>query len=140
MDRVLSEILDKTRQYFEQKDEVIMVFLFGSYVSGKYCSESDIDIAIFIKDEDNEIERDIQNNIEWLLRKIEWLLRKNVEIVNLSRARATLAWNILRKGIPLVIKDRKLYIDFLLEVSNEAEDFVYFNLDTWRRKYDIRKS
>lgn len=133
MDRVLSEILDKTRQYFEQKDEVIMAFLFGSYVSGKYCSESDIDIAIFIKNEDNEIERDIQNNIEWLL-------RKNVEIVNLSRARATLAWNILRKGIPLVIKDRKLYIDFLLEVSNEAEDFIDFNLDTWRRKYGIRKS
>lgn len=124
-------ILDITRSYFNQKEEIIIAFLFGSYAFGAQCLESDVDIALYVKDVDNDIEVEIQNSLERLL-------GKEVDLIILSRARATLSWNILRKGIPLVIKNRGIYLDFLLEVSREAQDFLDFNLDTWRRKYGVR--
>lgn len=129
----LSGIVNLIKQYCEKREEVLMGFLFGSYASNYQCKESDVDIALYLRDTGGWAEIEIQNDIERLL-------HKQVDLVVLSRAPATLAWNILRKGIPLIIKDRGFYLDFLLDVSNEAQDFIDFNLDTWRRKYEPRAS
>jgi len=97
------------------------------------CLESDIDIALYLKNKDNRLENKIQNGLERLL-------KKEVDLIILNRAPSILAWNIIRKGIPLTIKDRGVYLDFMLEVSREAEDLIDFNLDTWRKKYALGTS
>lgn len=126
-----NRVADISTSYLKQKEEVIMAFLFGSYASGRVCHESDVDIALYLEREDYNLEIDIQN-------ALEKLLGKEVDLVILSRAPATLSWQIIRRGIPLTIKDRGIYLDFLLDVSGEAQDFLDFNLDAWRRKYGIR--
>lgn len=125
--------LEQIKLYCADSKEILMAFLFGSYVSGYNCKESDVDIAVYLTKEDKAIEGRIQTYFERTF-------KKEVDLVVLNRCPATLAWTILRKGIPVVIKNRAKYIDFMLEVSNEAEDFLDFNLDTYRRKYAVRQT
>jgi uncharacterized protein (DUF2344 family) len=54
----------------------------------------------------------------------------------LNRARSCIA-NSAINGIPIVIKDRGLYLDFMLRVTTEAEDFRETVEDYWRIKQAI---
>lgn len=127
------DIIAILRLYCENEKDITFGFLFGSYVSKRFCLESDIDIALYLKNQNDKLESKIQN-------ELERLLTKEVDLVILNRAPATLAWNIIRKGAPLSIKDKGFFIDFMLEISTEAEDFIDFNLDAWRRKYALGKN
>lgn len=122
------EMVQIIKSYCEKEKDILFGFLFGSSASGKTCLESDIDIGVYLKRQDDKLENKIQNNLEKLL-------GREVDLVILNRSMATLAWNIIRKGIALDIKDKGLYLDFMLEISREAEDFMDFNLDAWRMKY-----
>jgi len=122
------EIVQIVKSYCEKEKDILFGFLFGSCVSGKSCLESDIDVALYLKYQDDKLQDKIQD-------ELEKLLKREVDLVILNRAPSTLAWNILRKGIPIGIKDRGVYLDFMLEVSREADDLMDFNLDAWRMKY-----
>lgn len=122
------EMVQIIKSYCEKEKDILFGFLFGSCASGKACLESDIDVALYLKYQDDKLQDKIQN-------ELERLLKREVDLVILNRAPSTLSWNILRKGISIGIKNRGVYLDFMLEVSREAEDLMDFNLDAWRMKY-----
>lgn len=125
--------MEEIRLYCENNKNIVMAFIFGSYASGYACSESDVDIAVYLIKEDRSIESQIQTDLERII-------KKEVDLVILNRCSAILAWAIFSKGAPIIIKDRGKYIDFMLDVSSEAEDFLDFSLDTYRRKYAVRET
>lgn len=49
----------------------------------------------------------------------------NVDLIVLNRAPSNIAASAI-KGIPLVIKDRKTFLDFALRVVRQAEDYFQF--------------
>lgn len=117
-------LLNPLKTYFEKRDDVAFAFLFGSAVKGRVRVEGDIDIAVYFRPE---------HGVEWeesgkrweaearIALDIERLLKKEVDLIVLNRARATLADEIIRKGMPIIIKDTGLLLDFLCIVSDEAE-------------------
>jgi len=118
--------LAKLSAYFAQNDSVVLAFLFGSRAQGRERVQSDWDIAVYLKEENEATE-----NAIW--RDVEKLLGAEVDLVVLNRTPATLAWEIIRKGTPLAIKDRNVYLDQLLGTSDEAERFIedmqeYYNI------------
>jgi len=48
---VKSEIIQKIIQFFENREEVIAVYIFGSYARGKEQIGSDIDLAILLNND-----------------------------------------------------------------------------------------
>lgn len=114
--------------YFAERQEVRMAFLFGSEERGTASTESDVDVAVYLEEEGAE-------DVLWL--DVERLLGREVDLVVLNRAPATVAWSALR-GTPLLIRDRKFYLDYLLEVSEEAESLADFNLDFWKQRDKAR--
>ncbi|MEP9411518.1 MAG: hypothetical protein HRF42_08945, partial [Candidatus Brocadia sp.] len=64
---------------------------------------------------------------------LERLLKKEVDLIVLNRARSILADEIVRKGKPIIIKDKGLFMDFLCIVSDEAE-YVRDWLSTYYRE------
>lgn len=50
------KILGLLKPYFEQRDDVLMAFLFGSWAFDKQCHESDVDIAVYFRPEDGRLE------------------------------------------------------------------------------------
>ena len=114
-----------------------MAFIFGSYAKGSAISESDLDIAIYFKPEGGEMEWEADKEYAdegkiWL--DVERIVKRNVDLLILNRAFSTLAFEVLRTGIPILIKDRLLYLRFLSRVSFEAIDFMDIVDEYWAIK------
>ena len=131
-----NKILIKLRDYFGQREEVLMSFIFGSWAKDQEGLESDLDIAVYFKPKTNILEWQADSYFEtekkiWL--EIEKIVKREVDFLVLNRAPATVADAALR-GIPVVIKDRKSYMDFLLRVTSEAMDFRQWVDGYWKLK------
>jgi len=132
----------KLRKYFTNREDIVMAFLFGSWAKGGEGIESDTDIAVYFKPSTDVLEweantyYDNENSI-WL--EIERIMQREVDLLVLNRASATIAESVL-KGIPIIIKDRSLYMDFLLRITSEAIDFRDWIEDYWslkeKRRYE----
>jgi uncharacterized protein YutE (UPF0331/DUF86 family)/predicted nucleotidyltransferase len=130
----IKENIQLVKNYFLERPDVSMVFVFGSYAKGREISESDFDIAIYFKPKGKRIEWQenqfyTEENRIW--QDIERIVEIDTDLVVLNRVRPTVAFEILKTGMPLIIKDRKLYLEFYLTVSREAEDFREFIKDYW---------
>lgn len=121
---VFKETLDLLKDYFEGREDVAFVFLFGSIVRGKVRKEGDIDIGVYFWPKEGlewEAFGKVYEGERKIGLEIERLLKKEVDVVVLNRARAILADEIVRRGEPIVIKDKWLFLNFLCIVSDEAE-------------------
>ena len=119
-------LVKKLEGYFDKREEIAFAFLFGSQASGLAISSSDIDVAIYFYPKTRrpiEFEEPIHYEKEseiWA--ELERLLKKEVELLVLNRAPATISASAIR-GIPIAIRDWGLYLDFLQVVTTEAADF-----------------
>jgi uncharacterized protein YutE (UPF0331/DUF86 family)/predicted nucleotidyltransferase len=118
-----SKKIKALKRYFEKKPEVILAFLFGSFAKRREMKESDVDIAIYLKEKEKRAR---------IYRELCHILEREVDLIDLEEAPASLVSNIFKTGIPLAIKDEKLYWELYLRMSNEAEDFLEFVEDFWK--------
>ena len=109
--------------YLSKESNVRMAFLFGSFERGRASLESDVDVAGYLDDESAEGQ---------IWTDMERLLGREVDLVVLNRAAPAVAWSALR-GTPLLIRDRGFFLDYFLEISEEAESLTDFNLDFWKQ-------
>lgn len=110
------------QQELESDQNIELAFLFGSYATGKNMKESDLDLAVYLKDKTKE---------KSVWRKIQQSLPTEVDMVLLNEAPATFISNVLKTGLPLTIKNKKKYLQFLVTKSLEAEDFGEFATSYW---------
>ena len=127
-------LLKELKSYFVKREDVVMAFLFGSYSTGRVHKESDIDIAIYIKPKGGvEIEAitnyKCENDI-WA--DVEKIAKREVDLLILNRASSSVCDVAVRTGIPIIIKNRRIYLRYLLAVSDLAEEFRSYIFDVWR--------
>ena len=122
----MSKKIKLLKKYFEKEPSVILAFLFGSFAKGKEMEESDFDVAVYLKEKNKDSRRDKI----WF--EISRIIKKDVDLICLNDAPATLISNIFKTGIPLKIGDKKLYWELYLKISSEAEEFLEFVEDYWR--------
>ncbi len=118
-----------------------MAFLIGSIARGTVREESDIDIAVYFSTDKIEME-DTDNLHEEQEDEVHAdltrLLKQEIDLIILNRAPAYICDEAIRKGIPIIIKNQGIYIDYLLRVTDEAE-FYRNNLeDIYKMKYGYR--
>lgn len=129
--------IDGLKAYFSNRTDVAFAFLFGSQATGNATKQSDVDIAVYFYPEKKhpiEYEEKVyygQEDAIWL--ELERLLRIEVELVVLNRIPSTIAASALR-GVPLAINDWGLYLDFMIVVTSEAEDFMDFVIRDYMEK------
>lgn len=122
-------------QYFQKESWVILAFLFGSRAKGTEAGISDWDIGVYFKPREYleiETETDYPGENQIWSDLIDLLETDDVDFVVLNRARASLVYNVLRTGTPLIIRDRRLYLDLLCKVSYEAVEWWDFVSDFWK--------
>ena len=113
MDDLRERYIERLKGYFQKRDDIAMAFVFGSQAKGYARKSSDWDIAVYLDQEDRDREQAVWSDVEAIV-------QSEVDLVILNRAPAALAWAILRVGIPLTMKDRSLFLSFLLKTSHEA--------------------
>jgi uncharacterized protein YutE (UPF0331/DUF86 family)/predicted nucleotidyltransferase len=132
MEKDFNQSIQDLKDYFSKRDDVLMAFVFGSRAKGKITLESDFDIAVYFKPKSGRLE--YEDNVFYeeeteIWNTLEKILKGKVDLVILNRIPATVAFPIVNKGAPIIIKDRRIYLDFLLAVSSLAIDFREFILD-----------
>lgn len=120
---VLSETKAKLQRYAEGENSILLAFIFGSEAKGLEGEDSDLDIAVFLKNKDEE-------DRIWL--EFSKLTDREIDLIILNDAPATLISNIFKTGTAIAVKDKRLYWDLFLRYSLEAEDFSEFALDYWK--------
>lgn len=123
--------IENLKEYFEKREDIVMAFLFGSRAKGEesFRENSDWDIAVYFKSPTDKIEieqeRDYPQEQQILGDCVDILKTDNVDFITLNRASATIADAAIR-GTSLVIKDRALWLKFMLRVTSQAIDFRQF--------------
>lgn len=127
------EKIQKLKEYFENRDDIVMAFVFGSQAEGRAHTGSDWDIAVYFTLYSNELEyedvdRDYPKEHEIWTDCVRILETEQVDLVVLNRAPATIAAAAIR-ATPLMIKDRGLWLRFMLVITGIAEDYRIFARD-----------
>ncbi|MFH1956715.1 MAG: HepT-like ribonuclease domain-containing protein [Patescibacteria group bacterium] len=128
----LSIPINALQDYFSKREDVLMAFVFGSQAKKSARAGSDWDIAVYFKPESGrlECEEEVfykQEAVVW--NDLESILKCPVDLIILNRAPATLAFPIINKGEPIIIKNKSVYLKFLLAISSLAIDFRQFMRD-----------
>lgn len=127
------------KEYFAQKDNVPMAFVFGSYARGQEIAESDSDVAVYFKAEKGVMEHKCDLDIEsQIWSDLSAIVEKEVDLVCLNNAPASLVSIVATEGIPLAVKDEKLFWEIYLKKSSETEDFLGFLEDFRRIKQEAK--
>jgi len=106
----LLPLIEKLKKVLEADDDVILVYLFGSYAQGKVHPLSDVDIAVLLKENVDFFEKKL-DLMEIISRT---LLTDEIDLVILNEASLGLLFEIFNKGKVLVNKDENVRIEFLL--------------------------
>lgn len=120
-------LIEKLEGYLSLRNEVAFTFLYGSQANGNATELSDVDIAVYfypLQQRELDFEQEIIYPTEdeiWA--DLEELLHKEVELLVLNRVSASVAASAIR-GKPIIIRDWGLYLDFMLAITSEAEDFM----------------
>lgn len=123
--------ISQLKKYFNKREDITAAFLFGSQAKKTAGKLSDWDIGVYFKP-------NVPGEIEWEETDknypqenkvwddiIDILKTENVDLVVLNRAASNIAASAVR-GVPLIIRDRGIFLDFALRVSRQAEDYYQF--------------
>ena len=124
-----SEIRETISDYFRDLSEIHTVILFGSAAEGKLESHSDVDLAVAslgpLKLEDLlKINTDLQI-----------LLKRDIDLIDLNKAKGLIHYKILTKGIRLKNSGREL-ADHMVRAMDFKTDFLPQLMAMQRRRIE----
>ena len=111
-------MIEKLKNFLENDTNILFAYLFGSFAKGEEHVRSDVDIAVYFKEESF----DEQLRVIYELSK---LVKRDVDLVVLNSSKnLLLAEDILREGINL--KSSELQEDYELKKWHEILDYRAF--------------
>lgn len=117
--QVLKDVLEGFR-------DVRFAVLFGSAATGRLRDDSDLDVAIYGESQgllEIEAEREIESETDVQI-ALERATDRNVDLLVLNRAPATVCAAALLTGRTLLIRDGGLYRRYFLAVTDVASSFL----------------
>lgn len=114
--------------FLENDANVIFAVIFGSYATGRYKKESDIDMGIFFRKPPEGL--DLLN----LIHRLSELAGRDVDVVVLNKASAFVRHQIMKNKIVLIIKDRTIYCRFREKTISDYDEYKYISgINTYAR-------
>lgn len=131
MDRL--SLIEKLSSYFQthaERGHIDMAFLYGSWATGKQRNDSDVDMAVLFSDDagsDDAVYRtlvDISTDLGGVFGR-----ETNVIRLQWDFDKPMLYYNAAIHGVPLYVKDKGLYVGFVIEALSQMEDFCIFGIN-----------
>ena len=123
---VTDEIVAATGLALERFPHLLFGFLFGSAAAGRLRSDSDLDVAVYqLSGGYLEIEaaRDLEREADIQV-ALERATGRNVDLLLLNSAPASVCAAALLSGRPVLVRDRAFYTRYFLAVTAAASDFL----------------
>jgi len=116
-------IIKTLTEYFEDKQEILFVYLFGSFANGSENPMSDIDIAIYY--EQDEATKNIDNHLNMRIELME-LFKREIDLVVLNGAKPFLKSRIINNRIRILSRDSLVESEFVCRSLGE-----YFDIEPY---------
>jgi len=124
----LGKQMKKLKEYFNKKNEILTVYIFGSHGTTYENERSDIDFGILF---DNEISL---MQVLTIAGEIEMIIGKEVDLVDFNKVNILLKYKIIKTGEIIFERDDlktanlkekvlKEYFDFGFKLKKMKEDF-----------------
>ncbi|MCL4455827.1 MAG: nucleotidyltransferase domain-containing protein [Nitrospirae bacterium] len=120
----MEDIAATLKDYFKYKEDILLVFIFGSAVNDRLTRESDIDIAVLFKYIPDFKE------IFHLKGDISELIKRETDVVVLNNSSPVIRMQVLRNGVAVVNKDSAAYNDFFVRTVKEYDDLKRVRKET----------
>jgi len=118
----MDQLIEKVSSYFGNQKDVIAVYLYGSYASGKQVPFSDMDIGVILH------EKVLMNADAFQLNamtELSRIVRKDVHLIILNHASEQLLHQVFLKGRCIFFKDKKKMALFRMRAFTKIADFEY---------------
>lgn len=117
-------ILEDIASALERHGEIILAYVFGSFIHGD--TFSDIDIGV-LTGEDIDFCLDFELNLEI---EIEDIVKYPMDIRVINNAPLSFCQNVIRHGRVILERDADMHADFMGKILKE-----YFEFAPFRRRY-----
>ena len=108
------QVLEKARRIVSHEKRIPFAFLFGSYAQGQEIVLSDIDIAVYFDDMDEDEKTEYEHRLFLAFdEQVNVLRLEDEDISPIIRLRAI-------EGIPIGIKDENFLNHFILSIIHRA--------------------
>jgi len=104
--------------YFQSRDTIKAVFVYGSFASGGVKKSSDIDVAILTEEDDIITFMDKSR----MSLELEEITNRTIDLVSLNKVSSILQMQVLKKGKLLFCSDKALLTQFQVRVVREYID------------------
>lgn len=113
------ELLESITTKLEDDGRIIFAYLYGSVARGTVREDSDVDIAVFLEDPEEDPLLESSISLE-----LEQILDRSVDVHIINYAPAIFIYQVLKDGILLFSRDDKLRVNFEVRNINEYLDFL----------------
>jgi predicted nucleotidyltransferase len=117
------QINKKIQKFFEDRPEVLAVYLFGSYIKSRENKDSDIDLAVLI--DHQSICRSSEIIKEYTV-GLARALRKDFHIIVMNRAGEELLAQIFKNGSCILIRNERANSTFKMVKHAMIAEFSYY--------------
>ena len=113
---------EKIKNYFQHREEVASVYLFGSRAAGRQMAASDVDIAVLLHYKYLASANALQ---EKYLVELGRILKKDIHPVMMNHAGEILLKQILSKGRRILVRDSYFDAYFTMIAVSRIVDFNF---------------
>ncbi|MBC7076532.1 MAG: nucleotidyltransferase domain-containing protein [Syntrophomonadaceae bacterium] len=117
-------VIEGLNRFLQKNEEIIAVYLFGSYAKDNKQVKNDVDVAVLLDNFKEEKEMEILLRYK---RELENQFCKDVDVVILNTAPPLLKQQIFYYGIKVNERDRKKLVDFRVKSYFEQFDLLEIN-------------
>jgi predicted nucleotidyltransferase len=111
------------KSYFEQKPDVVAVYLFGSCAKGRERRTSDVDLGILLKGSGRA--GTLDKRIDYIV-ELSRLLKKDIHPVILNSVSEALVRQIFLKGKCILVNDSRELSKFKMIMIARIADFGHY--------------
>lgn len=120
---MLQKLEEKIGRYFENRQDVVAVYLFGSVAKGMVRPSSDVDIGIIV----DKMNQDVLNRvISGAIVELGRILRKDVHPVIMNKASDELLRQIFSKGRCILVNDAGKLARLTMVMFARLADFAHY--------------
>ena len=123
------------KDFFQHKDQIISVHLFGSYAKGSSRKDSDVDVAILCDAKNMPSKLDV---LQWR-QDLADLLHKDVDLVCLNDASPILGMQVAQGKIDILVKNVNIYAYYIMYLFSDYAELKELRApmekDILKRKY-----
>jgi len=109
-------LINVLKEVLEKDEDVLFAYLYGSYGYGFAHLESDVDIALYLKHSDIKGFIEKEKRLTSIL--VTELHTDKIDLRILNVSPILLQYEILKEGIPILIRDESEKVDFETRVMN----------------------